>query len=51
MVKLEHATNEWETGNYRLGDAWSGTIRVIGNIHDNQELLKGGDTDGKERTE
>ena len=26
-------------------------VEIIGNIHDNQELLEGGDTDGKERTE
>ena len=43
MVKLEHATNEWETGNYRLGEDWSDTIRIIGNIHDNPEFLNGGE--------
>lgn len=41
MVRLEHAPNEYEKGNYRLGEAWCGTIRVIGNIHDNPELLGG----------
>ena len=40
MVKLEHAPNEYEKGNYRLGEAWCDTIRVIGNIHDNPELLQ-----------
>lgn len=46
MAKLEHAPNEWEKGNYRLGDAWCSTICVIGNIHDNPELM-----DGKENNE
>lgn len=45
MVKLEHATNEWEIGNYRLGEDWSDTIRVIGNIHDNPELLEVNEND------
>lgn len=39
MVECTVTPNEWETGNYRIGEAWRETIRVIGNIHDNQELL------------
>ena len=42
LVKLEHATNECEILNYRLGEAWVDTIRVIGNIHDGGlEFLNG----------
>ena len=41
MVRCEHSTNEYETGNYRIGKAWCDTIRVIGNIHDNPELSEG----------
>ena len=39
MVRCEHSPNEWETGDYRLGEAWCSTIRIIGNIHDNPELI------------
>lgn len=37
MVRCEYTPNEWETGDYRIGEAWINTIRVIGNIHDNPE--------------
>ena len=40
MVECKKAPNEWETGRYRIGDAWCETIKVIGNIHDNPELLE-----------
>ena len=39
MVECTVAPNEYETGRYRIGDAWCNTIVVIGNIHDNPELL------------
>lgn len=42
MVECTVAPNEYEKGRYRLGDAWCETISVIGNIHDNPELLEGG---------
>lgn len=41
MVKCTVAPNEYEKGKYRLGDAWCNTIAVVGNIHDNPELLNG----------
>lgn len=40
MVRCEYTPNEWETGDYRIGEAWCNTIRVIGNIHDSPELLE-----------
>lgn len=40
MVECTVTPNEWETGNYRIGEAWCETVRVIGNIHDNPELLE-----------
>lgn len=40
MVNCSNPPNEYEKGNYRLGRAWCGTIKVIGNIHDNPELLE-----------
>lgn len=42
MVRIDDTPNEYEKGDYRIGKAWTNTIRVIGNIHDNPELLKGG---------
>ena len=39
MVECTVAPNEYEKGKYRLGDAWCNTISVVGNIHDNPELL------------
>lgn len=39
MAECTVTPNEWETGNYRIGEAWCETVRVIGNIHDNPELL------------
>ena len=42
MVECTITPNEFETGNYRIGEAWCDTIRVIGNIHDNAELLEVG---------
>lgn len=41
MAKCLRPPHEWETGNYRIGKAWCDTISVIGNIHDNSELLEG----------
>jgi uncharacterized phage protein (TIGR01671 family) len=41
MAECAVAPNEYEKGCYRFGDAWCETIAVIGNIHDNPELLKG----------
>lgn len=41
MVECTVAPNEYEKGKYRLGDAWCNTIAVVGNIHDNPELLNG----------
>lgn len=40
MVNCSNPPNEYEKGNYRIGEAWCGTIKVIGNIHDNPELLE-----------
>lgn len=40
MVECTVTPNEFETGNYRIGEAWCGTVRVIGNIHDNPEIIK-----------
>lgn len=40
-AECTEALNEFETGVYRIGKTWCDTIRVIGNIHDNPELLKG----------
>ena len=40
MAECTVTPNEWETGNYRIGEAWCETVRVIGNIHDNPELLE-----------
>ena len=40
MASLPKPPNEWETGNYRIGSAWCETIQVIGNIHDNPDLLE-----------
>ena len=40
MVKCTVSENEWQTGNYRIGESWCGTIKVIGNIHDNPEILE-----------
>lgn len=39
MVECTKTPNEREPGNYRIGEAWCGTIQVIGNIHDDPELL------------
>ena len=39
MVECYSAHNEYEIGDYRIGEAWCDTIRVIGNIHDNPEML------------
>ena len=39
MAECTVAPNEYETGRYRIGDAWCDTIAAIGNIHDNPELL------------
>lgn len=41
MVECTVALNEYEKGRYWIGDAWCESISVIGNIHDNPELLKG----------
>lgn len=40
MVDCKIAPSEHETGRYRIGEAWCDTIQVIGNIHDNPELLE-----------
>ena len=41
MVKCRKAPNEWETGNYRIGKPCGDMMSVIGNVHDNPELLRG----------
>ena len=41
MVYCSNPPNEYEKGNYRIGKVCCETIRVIGNIHDNPELLGG----------
>ena len=40
MVECMITPNEYETGRYRIGEVWCKTIEVIGNIHDNPELLE-----------
>ena len=40
MVECTVAPHEYETGRYRIGVAWCDTIEVIGNIHDNPEMLE-----------
>lgn len=40
MVECTVPQYEWETGNYRIGKAWCETVKVIGNIHDNPELME-----------
>lgn len=42
MAEIAGEHSEYETGNYRIGKAWCDTIRVVGNVHDNPDLLKGG---------
>lgn len=41
MLECTKTPNEYETGHYRIGEAWCKTIRVIGNIYDDPELLEG----------
>ncbi|MBQ6929018.1 MAG: hypothetical protein IJN27_01760 [Oscillospiraceae bacterium] len=41
MVECTKAPNEYEIGRYRIGKAWCDTIEVIGNIHDNPDLIGG----------
>ncbi len=43
MANLKIAPSEWETGNYRIGEAWTDTVKIVSNIHDNPELLEVGE--------
>lgn len=40
MVECMITPNEYEKGRYRIGEKWCETIAVIGNIHDDPELLE-----------